>query len=1066
MSQNIAPFLRRIRTFLFLSAVVCAFIMASSPAMYAQTIEVKGTVVSKTDGLPMIGAFVVEQGTTNGVTVDSDGAFSIRVKDGAMLEISTMGYKTELVQAVAGKNLEILLTEDTELLDDVVVVGYGVQKKKLVTGATVQVKGDDVAKLNTTSVLGALQSQSPGVNITQTSGFLDQGYKVNIRGLGTTGDSAPLYVIDGVAGGSISALNPSDIESVDVLKDAASAAIYGARAANGVILVTTKKGKEGHSYISYDGYYGFQNLYKIPTSLNAQEFMTMQDEARAMDGLAGNDWANLVGSRIYSALQAGWEGTNWMKEMLNKNAAIQSHALTVAGGSERSTYSLGLSYMGQDATMGVPDQIPTMNRYNLRLNNDYIVFKKGDITVLTIGETLNYRYSETKGSFATGDIYWNGVRNALVKSPLMPAYNPDGSYYLLADQLVDGYQWDITNNDDVNPLAQMEYTANGNKSKQHYLQASVYANIQPIKNLNIRTQFGYMMGASSSRSYTPTYELGRISSQAEDKVSQSQSVYNRFTWDNTISYGMRFGEHQIDALAGASMEKWGFGESISASKRNSLFNDLEHAYLSNVPGDPSSTSTISGSPHSQGSLASFFFRANWNYREKYMVSATVRADGSSNFSRGNRWGIFPSVSAGWVMSNEPFFEPVKNYVDFLKIRASWGQNGNCNVNAFEYLARISIGDGVGQGYPFGDPVTGQSIGAYSSKLTNPDLSWERSEQIDLGLDARFFNSRLAFEFDWYNKETKDWLVTAPVLYSYGTGAAAINGGNVRNRGIEFAFRWNDEIGSVHYGVSLNGATNSNEVTKIANADGIIHGANSVPWESADEIYRAEVGKPMGYFYGYKTAGVFQTQDQIDSYNKPLLNGDKTRPGDLIFVDVNNDGKIDADDRTQIGNPHPDFTMGLSFNVEWKGIDLSFTGFGAFGHQIFKCYRDYTTSPLANFTTEIYQRWTGAGSTNKWPRLSSSSNSNWSTISDLYLEDADYFKIQNITLGFDFAKVFKSLPLQSLRVYVTGQNLFTFTSYSGMDPEIGYGADHDWAQGIDLGFYPSSRNILIGVNVKF
>ncbi|MCQ2118041.1 MAG: TonB-dependent receptor [Bacteroidales bacterium] len=1065
MSQNIAPFLKRIRTFLFLSAVVCAFIMVSSPVMYAQTIEVKGTVVAKSDGLPMIGAFVVEQGTTNGTTVDADGAFALRVKEGAVLEISTMGYKTEQVQAVAGRNLEILLVEDTELLDDVVVVGYGVQKKKLVTGATVQVKGDDVAKLNTTSVLGALQSQSPGVNITQTSGFLDQGYKVNIRGLGTTGDSAPLYVIDGVAGGSISALNPSDIESVDVLKDAASAAIYGARAANGVILVTTKKGKEGNNYISYDGYYGFQNLYKIPTSLNAQEFMLMQDEARAMDGLAGNNWENLIGSRLYAMTQLGWEGTKWMKEILNKNAAIQSHAVTFAGGSERSTYSLGLSYMGQDATMGVPGKIPTMNRYNLRLNNDYIVVKKGDLNMLTVGETLNYRYSETKGSFATGGIYWNGVRDALVKSPLMPAYKEDGSYYLVADQYVDGYQWDISNNDDVNPIAYMEYNANGNKSKQHYLQASVFADLQPMKNLHFRTQFGYMMGASSSRSYTPSYELGRISSQAEDKVSQSQSVYNRFTWDNTASYSMNFGEHQVDALAGASIEKWGFGESISASKRNSLFSDLEHAYLDNVPGDPSSTSSISGSPYSQGSLASFFFRANWNYKEKYMVSATIRADGSSNFSRGNRWGIFPSVSAGWVMSNEPFFEPVKDYVDFLKIRASWGQNGNCNVNAFEYLARISIGDGVGQGYPFGDPVTGQSIGAYSSKLTNPDLSWERSEQIDIGLDARFFNSRLAFEFDWYNKETKDWLVTAPVLYSYGTGAAAINGGNVRNRGIEFALRWNDEVAGVRYGVSLNGATNSNKVTKIANADGIIHGASSVPWEGADEIYRAEVGKPMGYFYGYKTAGVFQTQDQIDSYTGALLNGDKTRPGDLIFVDVNKDGKIDADDRTEIGNPHPDFTMGLSFNVEWKGIDLSFTGFGAFGQQIFKCYRDYTTSPLANFTTEIYQRWTGAGSTNRWPRLSSTSNSNWSTISDLYIEDGNYFKIQNITIGYDIAKAFKSFPLQSLRIYVTGQNLYTFTSYSGMDPEIGY-ADHSWAQGVDLGFYPSSRNILIGVNVKF
>ena len=1038
--------------------------MAASLQASAQTIDVKGTVISETDGLPVIGASVVEKGTTNGTVVAADGSFKIRVPQGAVLEISAVGYAT---QEVAAKGIvDVILAEDNLWLDDVVVVGYGVQKKKLVTGSTVQVKGEDIAKLNTTDILGALQSQSPGVNIVQNSGFLGAGFKVNVRGLGTTGDAEPLYVVDGVAGGSISALNPSDIESIDVLKDAASAAIYGARAANGVILVTTKKGKAGQSNISYDGYYAVQNLYKIPSLLTAQEFMDVQDIARANDGLAPNDWANEIGTRLFNNIKSGWQGTNWLKEMINKNAPMQSHAVNVTGGSDRNTYAFGLSYTNQKATLGVPSAIPELSRYNLRVNNDYVVIKNGDLNVLTIGETLNYRYSESKGTFSTGGIYWNALHDALIKSPLMPAYNDAGEYYLYKDQLADGYDWDTANNNDYNPIAYLDYAANQTRSRSHYLQASAFADLQPIKNLHFKTQFGYLMGASSGRSYTPVYELGRSGTKTEDHVSQSASSYNRWTWDNTVSYSFVAGEHAIDVLGGASLEKWGNGESISAGMYGTDFSDLEHAYLSNVSVEPSSTSSISGSPYSQGRIASFFARANWNWKEKYMASATVRADGSSNFARGHRWGVFPSVSAGWVISNESFMQGARG-INFLKLRASWGQNGNCAVNSFEYLKMISMGNGAGQGYNFGDVISGQSIGAYSSKLTNEELSWETSEQIDLGLDARFFDSRLAFEFDWYNKATKDWLVTAPVLYSYGTGAAAINGGNVKNTGIEAALRWNDQKGDFSYGISVNGAYNKNTVTKIANADGIIHGNAKIPWESADEIFRAEVGMPIGYFYGYKTAGVFQTQDEIDSYAGAKLNGSNTCPGDLIFVDTNNDGVIDANDRTCIGDPHPDFTMGLSLNFAWKGIDLAITGFGAFGQQIFKSYRDYTIGSLANFTTDVYKCWNGAGTSDKYPRLTSSSNSNWSMISDLYVEDADYFKIQNVTLGYNFATLFKNGPVKSLRIYVTGQNLFTFTKYTGMDPEIGYGGDsYSWAQGVDLGFYPSSRNILFGVNIKF
>lgn len=1045
------------------AAVLSLFGMSVIP-MGAQSV-LSGTVVTASDGQPIVGAYVLVKGTTVGTTTEVDGTFRIEASSGTILEVSQMGYVTRQVKASDG--IRIALDEDQLWLDDVVVVGYGVQKKKLVTGSTVQVKGDDIAKLNTVDVLGALQSQSPGVNIVQNNGFLGSGFKVNIRGLGTIGDSAPLYVVDGVANGSISALNPSDIESVDVLKDAASAAIYGARAANGVILITTKKGKEGQASVTYDGYYGLQNLYKIPTLLNANEFMQIQDESRIMDGLAPYNWENHIGPRLYKAINDGWTGTNWLKEIINEDAPVQNHSVNVTGGSKTGTYSLGLAYTGQDATMGVPSSIPHLDRYNFRVNSENTVFKKGSLDVLKVGQTLNYRYQKTTGSFATEGIYWNGVHNMLVMSPLMPAYNSDGSYYVFEDRVADNYVWDTANGAAKNPIAYMDYTSNQNVSKSHYLQASVYAVLQPIERLNIKSQFGYMMSSSSYRSYMPEYDLDATAKREMDQVSQSMSLSNRWSWENTASYSFNINEHQIDALVGSSLEKWGYGESLSASNVDSNFGDLEHAYLSNVSTTPSSMSSISGSPSQKNSIASFFARANWNWKEKYMASATMRADGSSVFARGYRWGYFPSASAGWVITNEDFFKGLglDSVLDFLKLRASWGQNGNCNVTGFQYLSLVTSNNGYG-GYVFGDVIDKREIGSYAYKLTNSELKWETSEQTNIGFDARLFGNRLGVEFDWYNKLTKDWLVVAPVLYSYGANAPYVNGGNVKNQGLEFGLHWNDSVGEVFYGVNLTGAHNKNKVTKIANADGIIHGTGSIPWEGAEELYRAEVGMPIGYFYGYKTAGVFQNQAEIDAYKGALLNGENTNPGDVIYVDSNNDGVIDANDRTMIGNPHPDFTLGLSFNIEWKGIDLSISGFGSFGQQIFKCYRDFSSSPLNNYTTDILKRWTGEGSSNKYPRLASSSNSNWNRISSLYVEDGDYFKVQNITLGYDIAKAFKKFPLKTCRVYVTGQNLFTFTSYSGMDPEIGYGGGSGWAQGIDLGYYPSARTILFGVNLKF
>jgi TonB-linked SusC/RagA family outer membrane protein len=1043
-------------------------LQASMAAEQKATIEAKGVVLDET-GQPLIGVSVMPKGANTGVATDIDGRFAIRVPANTMLVVSYIGYLPQEIKATTSP-MEIKLAPNATALDELVVMGYGVQKKKLVTGATVQIKGDDISRQNTVNPIEALQSQAPGVTITQNNGFLNSGFNVQVRGIGTIGDSAPLYVIDGVANASLDGLNPSDIESIDVLKDAASAAIYGARAANGVILVTTKRGREGHSEISYDAYVGFQNLYKIPTVLNAQEYMAIQDEARTMDGLAPYNWASYIPAADLKAIQDGtWQGTNWLKEIQNKDALIQNHALGFSGGGKNNSYSMGLSYTSQDATMGVPGAYPHMQRYNVRVNNDYIMKRLGEMEFITVGETFNYKYTKTNGSFGTGGIYWNGVHNMLVMSPLMHAYNEDGSYYEYADQQKDGYVWDRSNGSNKNPISYLDYAMNQNKSKSHYLQSSFYAQIQPIKDLKFKTQFGYIYSSSDYRSYIPEYSLTESLTTTTDQVSQSMSTSYRWTWENTLSYMREFGEHHLDAVLGQSVEKWGYGLSMSASMKDSNFSDLAHAYISNVPFLTSNIISLTGSPNTPGSIASFFGRVNYNYNEKYLATVIMRADGSSVFARGHRWGYFPSFSAGWVISNEDFMENTRTWLDFLKIRASWGQNGNCSISAFQYLSRITSNNGYG-GYTFGGVMDQVMQGSYAYQVVNPDLKWETQEQFDIGFDARLFHSHLGLEFDYYNRTTKDWLVTAPILASVGADAPQINGGNITNKGVEFGAHWNDNIGrDWYYGINFNIAHNKNKVTKIANAEGIIHGSGSVLWEGADECIRtAEVGMPVGYFYGYKTAGVFQNQEQIDAYQGAKLLGDKTAPGDLIWVDTNGDGVINSDDRTMIGDPHPDVTMGFSFSIGWKALDLSVNTFGAFGQQIMKCYRDFSASPNQNFTTDIFNRWHGEGTSNRYPRLSNSTSTNWNRVSDIYVENGDYLKIKNITIGYDFARQFPKMPFSQLRLYAQVQNLFTFTKYSGMDPEIGFGGESAgaYAQGIDLGYYPSSRNVLIGLNVKF
>lgn len=1046
-----------------------ATLMGSSIDAVLQGQLIRGTIVDK-DGVPVIGANIIEKGTSNGTITDFNGEFSLNVSSAnAVLQISYIGYISQEISASGNKPLKIVLKEDSETLDEVVVVGYGVQKKKLVTGATVQVKGEDLQKLNTTSALGALQSQTPGVSITANNGQPGAGYKVYVRGMGTIGDAQPLYVIDGVAGGDINSLNPSDIESIDILKDAASAAIYGARAANGVILVTTKQGKSGKLQISYDGYVGWQYCYKMPEMLTAQEYMTVQDMIRFNEGQQPINWSEVLPQYLYDAYTSGEsQGTNWIKESYNKAAPIQNHSVNLAGGSEMSKFSLGFSYTDQEGIFGTPVQ-SDYSRYTVRLNSEHVLLKIKDFDAIKIGENLTFSASKNSG-VKQNNQYDNDIYACLSANPLLPMYDKNGEYYDYDDMMSEGYSWFLNNG---NPIAAAALSDHGlNLSKNYRLQASAYLQIQPIKNLVFKSQFGYKYNSYSYRAYNKVRHLDQVSDYSKESVSQNAGMGSSWTLDNTISYKFERNNHVLDAVIGQSLEKWGNGESLSGFAYNTLFSgSWDHAWLGNTKPTTINEVTLSGYPDDEGALASFFGRANYNFKETYMASFTIRADGSSNFARGNRWGIFPSVSAGWVITNEEWMSKAQGWLDFFKIRASWGQNGNCNISNFQYYT--TYGFDALNGYYFGGDKMTQTVGGYAKILANPDVTWETSEQLDFGFDSRFFNSRLSFAFDWYHKKTKDWLVQAPILSTYGLQAPYINGGDVVNKGVELAFGWNDSVGSdFRYGANLNLAFNKNEVTRIANSEGIIHGSTGVTGalgQGAYEIYRAEVGKPIGYFYGYETAGIFQNQAEIDAWKAAgngVLQGENVTPGDVKFVDRNVDGVIDDKDKTEIGNPTPDITMGLSLNASYKGFDISVTANGAFGHQIAKSYRNVGGEPYQNYTTEVFDYWHGEGTSNKYPRLTSGGHVNLVSFSSLYIEDADYVRLQNLTIGYDFKKLWPSMPLQQARLYFTAQNLFTITGYSGMDPEVGYGFGDSWASGIDIGSYPSPRTYMIGVNLKF
>ncbi|WP_281231492.1 SusC/RagA family TonB-linked outer membrane protein [Flavobacterium gelatinilyticum] len=1029
----------------FCTAVFFSLFMMQSGYAQAQSKTVNGIVTSAVDKMGVPGASVAVEGTKAGAATDFDGKYKIEAKEGDVLVFTFIGFKTQKITVGTQRTINVVLQEETSELKEVVVIGYGSQKKTLVTNAVAQVSGEALAKTNTTNALQALQGQAAGLQVTSTSGQPGEGLNVVIRGVGSTAGSTPLYVVDGILTNDISYLSNSDIESISVLKDAASAAIYGSQASNGVVLVTTKKGKRGSTgQITFDQYYGVQSVARKVDLLDAREYATILNEARVNSG----NTPYFTNAQI----AAMGSGTNWMDKMLTDNAATKNYSFGASGGSDSSVYSTSLSYLGQEGVVGGKD-LSNYERYNFRFNSEHKLYKD----VVTIGENLNFAYVNKNG-IGVGNQYSNSLRSAFQVTPLLPMYDANGNYF------------DTSNSTEpwlagvANPYALMTYN-NQNENNTQKLLGNVYLQIAPLKNLTFRTTLGLDYTVNEGHSYFPAYRLSTYANAAYDKVTQYMNKNKSINWDNLLTYKFNVADsHHFEALAGTSYIKYD-STAIEASNGDSYFNDLEHAWLDTTTNKDGARIALEGNKF-ENILMSYFGRLNYNFNEKYLINATLRADGSSKFAEGHQWGYFPSVSGGWVASNEEFLKDSK-VLNFLKLRASWGQVGNQSIRSFQFLAAV---EGKNVNYSFGDKEGVLTPGAYLYNISNPSLKWETSEQIDLGFDARFLNNALSVNFDVYKKTNKDWLILAPILATAGANPPYINGGDVVNKGVELSLNYQNKIGDFNYSVTANGAYNKNTVGSIPTADGMIHGLNNELYDNAGEFYRAQNGYPLGYFWGYKTGGVFQNQAQIDNYKSAngVVLQPTAAPGDLIYVNTNGDDKIDASDKTSIGNPNPDFTYGFSLSASYKAFDFSLNANGVAGNQIVQSYRNQTGA-FGNYTSAILSRWHGEGSSNTMPRVTED-NRNFTQFSDLYVQDGDFLRINTVTLGFDLAKMKQSKPFfaSQFRVYFSVLNLYTFTKYDGMDPEIGFGSSNDdqkFSSGVDVGYYPRPRTFMLGLNVK-
>lgn len=1036
------------------------FLLFLPIAAFAQSSSIKGTVTDAKSGEALVGVSVVQKNTNNGTVTDLDGHFQLNVPSNTTLVISYLGYKTKEINA-SQSPMSILLEESGELLDEVIVVGYGVQKKSVVTASIAKVSAEDLGSTAPVRVDNALKGLAAGVTVTSASGQPGAAAKIRIRGIGTINNSDPLYIVDGMPiEGGLDYLNPSDIASIEVLKDAASGAVYGARAANGVVLVTTKTGKEGRTRVTYDFSYGWQRPWKERDVLNATEYAIMMNEGAVNAGMAPK----------YNDPYSYGKGTNWQKETFNYDAPVVNHQVSISGASDKINYLVSMGYYTQEGIVGGNFDRSNYERLTLRSNTSYTLFDESKsrnwLKSLKVSSNLSYARIKSKG-IETNSSYGSPLGSALALSPILgvyvegqaaqdqldqyagtsgytPMYDPkNGKLYMLA-----GSDY----NEMVNPLASLSLP--GNQNWSHKFVVNFAAELGIWDNLKFRTSYGADLGFWGYDGYTKLYYL--TANNKADKTSAYSNKQDGTTWqvENILMYDKTIDKHSFSLLLGQSAKK--SSGSYLGGNRFGIIN-LDRPYIDASNGlQENGDMGVYGGPSDEATLASLFARASYNYDERYMLQATVRRDGSSRFGSNNHYATFPSFSLGWNLTNEKFMEERPDWLTATKARLSWGKNGNENIGNFRYTVLTSTGNN----YIFGSNenlVNGVKAGG----LANPDLKWEESEQLDFGLDFGFFDNALTFTVDYYKKKTNGMLMEMNIPSYVGESKPIGNVGKMENSGIEFEGAYRFSTNGWNFRLGGNLTYLKNKLIEYGNDSGW---ANLDSFQGIGSITRAQNGKPFPYFYGYKTDGVFQNTTEVNAYTNK--DGALIQPnavaGDVRFVDVNGDGIIDAGDRTDIGKGMPDWTYGFNFNVSWKNFDLSMMWQGTIGNDVFDATRrtDITSS---NMPSWILNRWTGEGTSNKYPRYVQGDNVNWQS-SDLYIYDGSYLRLKNMQLGYTLpGNLTRKYFVSSLRLFVAAENLLTITKYHGFDPEISSGGT---SLGVDRGVYPQARLFTVGVNLAF
>ena len=1036
-------------------------LLALMVSMASNAQGILGTVTDDA-GEAVIGASIVEKGNPqNGTITNFDGQFNIKVSEGTPIIISYIGYTSQEVTAKDG--MTIVLKEDAQTLQDVVVIGYGVQKKSVVTAAIAKVTSDDLAGTTPVRMDNALKGLAAGVNVTSNSGQPGAASRIRVRGIGSVNDSNPLYIVDGMPiEGGFDYINPSDIESIEVLKDAASGAIYGARAANGVILVTTKKGKMGKMAVNYNFSQGWQTAWKHRDVLDATGYMVMMNEGLVNAGQAPK----------YADPYNVTTNTDWQDLLFNDNAPVQNHELTLSGATEKVNYYFSLGYYNQEGIVGGNYGHSNYRRLTLRGNFNFTVF---DMTkernwLDKLDVQVNLSYARVKNSGLDPNSQWgNEIGSALALPPIIAPYlegeaaQEQIDYYssTYPDEYVpmydDGKLLNIPGagfNEMANPLASFQLPVADNWS--HKFVTNFSATLGIWDGLKYRVSYSTDMSFWGNQNYATPYWISPTKHRNYSSASMESDRGTVWQLENVLMYDKTFDKHTINVVLGQSAFE-NSGWTLGASRNN--LKDYSKPWINAATGLAADGDRDGwGGPGVNHTMSSLFARLSYNYDERYMIQGTVRRDGSSRFGSNNKYGVFPSFSLGWNVMNEKFMKSTSDWLNNLKVRFSWGKNGNDNIGDFRYTVLTQGGNNYGFGMAGGEKEVNSSK---ASGLSNPDLKWEESEQTDIGVDFGFLNNKITFTIDYFKKKTNGMLKDMNIPSYVGESKPIGNVGDMENSGIEFELGYKFNIKDAKFQIKANASYLKNELIRLGNAAGFDTYDNV---SNLGNISRAEAGEPFTYFWGYKTAGIFQNWDEVNAYTGPqgLIQPD-ARPGYVRFVDVNGDGAIDDADRTKIGKGTPDWTFGATLHAEWRGIDFMMFWQGTAGNDIFDATRRLDL-PSINLPSWVLGRWTGEGTSNKYPIYIQGDATNWQA-SDLYVHDGSYVRLKNIELGYTIPEFLtKKVFISRLRVYAAFENLLTFTKYWGFDPEISSGSDK--SNGVDFGVYPQPRTFRVGCNLAF